>query len=68
MDRAHQLGQMKEVTVYRQIFKDTAEEKILQKSIQKSTVQQLVMMGGHAQGDLLHVEDVSLSLDDAQLE
>ncbi|XP_038720061.1 chromatin-remodeling ATPase INO80-like [Tripterygium wilfordii] len=69
MDRAHRLGQTKDVTVYRLVCKETVEEKILQRASQKSTVQQLVMTGGHVQGDLLAPEDVvSLLLDDAQLE
>lgn len=69
MDRAHRLGQTKDVTVYRLICKETVEEKILQRASQKSTVQQLVMTGGHVQGDLLAPEDVlSLLVDDAQLE
>ncbi|XP_074578356.1 chromatin-remodeling ATPase INO80 [Curcuma longa] len=69
MDRAHRLGQTKEVTVYRLICKETVEEKILQRASQKNTVQQLVMTGGHVQGDNLKPEDVvSLLLDDAQLE
>ncbi|CAN6557160.1 unnamed protein product [Malus baccata var. baccata] len=69
MDRAHRLGQTKDVTVYRLICKETVEEKILQRASQKNTVQQLVMMGGHVQGDILAPEDVvSLLLDDAQLE
>ncbi|KAL4204250.1 hypothetical protein AMTRI_Chr01g108830 [Amborella trichopoda] len=69
MDRAHRLGQTKEVTVYRLICKETVEEKILLRASQKNTVQQLVMTGGHVQGDLLAPEDVvSLLLDDAQLE
>ena len=41
----------------------------MQRDSQKNTVQQLVMTGGHAQGDLLPAKDVvSLLLDDAQLE
>ncbi|XP_078444984.1 DNA helicase INO80-like protein isoform X2 [Wolffia australiana] len=69
MDRAHRLGQTKEVTVYRLICKETVEEKILQRASQKSTVQQLVMTGGHVQGELMAPEDVvSLLLDDVQLE
>uniref|UniRef100_A0A2N9GUU1 Chromatin-remodeling ATPase INO80 n=1 Tax=Fagus sylvatica TaxID=28930 RepID=A0A2N9GUU1_FAGSY len=68
MDRAHRLGQTKDVTVYQLICKETVEEKILQRASKKSTVQQLVMTGGHVQGDLLAPEDVvSLLLDDAQL-
>lgn len=55
--------------MYRLICKETVEEKILQRASQKNTVQQLVMTGGHVQGDLLAPEDVvSLLLDDAQLE
>ncbi|KAL5719827.1 DNA helicase [Ranunculus cassubicifolius] len=69
MDRAHRLGQTKEVTVYRLICKETVEEKILQRASQKNTVQQLVMTGGHVQDDLLAPEDVvSLLLDDPQME
>lgn len=69
MDRAHRLGQTRDVTVYRLICKETVEEKILQRASQKSTVQELVMTGGHVQGDLLAPEDVvSLLIDDAQLE
>ncbi|XP_007028646.2 PREDICTED: DNA helicase INO80 isoform X1 [Theobroma cacao] len=69
MDRAHRLGQTKDVTVYRLICKETVEEKILRRASQKSTVQQLVMTGDLVQGDLLAPEDVvSLLLDDAQLE
>ncbi|KAJ0978921.1 hypothetical protein J5N97_014395 [Dioscorea zingiberensis] len=69
MDRAHRLGQTKEVTVYRLICKETIEEKILQRASQKNTVQQLVMTGGHVEGDILKQEDVvSLLIDDAQLE
>lgn len=55
--------------MYRLICKETVEEKILHRASQKNTVQQLVMTGGHVQGDLLAPEDVvSLLLDDAQLE
>lgn len=55
--------------MYRLICKETIEEKILQRASQKNTVQQLVMTGGHVQGELLKPEDVvSFLLDDAQLE
>jgi len=55
--------------VYRLICKETVEEKILQRASQKNTVQQLVMTGGHVQGEILKPEDVvSLLIDDAQLE
>lgn len=69
MDRAHRLGQTKEVTVYRLICKGTVEEKIVKRASQKNTVQQLVMTGGHSQGDVFEAEEVvSLLLDDTELE
>ncbi|KAG0572907.1 hypothetical protein KC19_VG134100 [Ceratodon purpureus] len=70
MDRAHRLGQTKEVTVYRLICKGTVEEKIMQRANQKNTVQQLVMTGNTAtQCDVLEAEEVvSLLLDDAEME
>lgn len=38
MDRAHRLGQTKQVTVYRLICKGTIEERILQRARKKSEV------------------------------
>ena len=38
MDRAHRLGQTKQVTVYRLITKGTIEERILQRAKQKDEV------------------------------
>lgn len=38
MDRAHRLGQTKQVTVYRLICKGTIEERILQRAREKSEV------------------------------
>lgn len=43
MDRAHRLGQDKNVTVYRFMCKNTIEEQIIKRASQKNTVQQLVM-------------------------
>ncbi len=43
MDRAHRLGQTREVWVYRLVLRGTVEERILQRASQKSTVQHLVM-------------------------
>jgi DNA helicase INO80 len=58
-----------QVTVYRLICKGTVEEKIVKRANQKNTVQQLVMTGGHSQGDVFEAEEVvSLLLDDAELE
>ena len=42
MDRAHRLGQTKQVTVYRLICKGTIEERILQRAKEKSEVRKLV--------------------------
>jgi hypothetical protein len=38
MDRAHRLGQTKQVTVYRLICKGTIEERILQRAKEKNEV------------------------------
>lgn len=38
MDRAHRLGQTKQVTVYRLICKGTIEERIMQRAREKSEV------------------------------
>jgi chromatin-remodeling ATPase INO80 len=38
MDRAHRLGQKKQVTVYRLVTKDTVEDRILQRAKEKSEV------------------------------
>lgn len=55
--------------MYRLICKGTVEEKIVKRASQKNTVQQLVMTGGHSQGDIFEAEEVvSLLLDDAELE
>lgn len=59
MDRAHRLGQTRDVTVYRLICRSTIEEKILQRAKEKSTVQQLVMTGQANTGDLFAPEEVT---------
>ncbi len=46
MDRAHRLGQTREVTVYRLVTAGTIEERILKRASQKNTVQKLVIGGG----------------------
>lgn len=43
MDRAHRLGQDKDVYVYRFVCKNTIEEQIIKRAGKKNTVQQLVM-------------------------
>ena len=46
MDRAHRLGQTKQVTVYRMITRGTIEERIRKRALQKEEVQKVVMTGG----------------------
>lgn len=45
MDRAHRLGQTKQVTVYRLLIKGTIEERMRDRAKQKEQVQQVVMEG-----------------------
>ncbi|KAF2474219.1 helicase SWR1 [Lindgomyces ingoldianus] len=46
MDRAHRLGQTKQVTVYRLITSGTIEERIRKRALQKEEVQRVVISGG----------------------
>ena len=46
MDRAHRLGQTKQVTVYRLITRNTIEERILKRAKEKEEVQKVVISGG----------------------
>ena len=46
MDRAHRLGQTKQVTVYRLITKNTVEERIMQRAKQKDKIHKVVIAGG----------------------
>lgn len=65
MDRAHRLGQTKQVTVYRLITKNTIEERILQRAKQKDEIQKVVISGGEFKSvDFKPREIVSLLLDD----
>ncbi|KAL9108918.1 MAG: hypothetical protein Q9227_006314 [Pyrenula ochraceoflavens] len=50
MDRAHRLGQTKQVTVYRLITRGTIEERIRKRALQKEEVQRVVISGGAGQG------------------
>ncbi|KAI1339430.1 SNF2 family N-terminal domain-containing protein [Xylariaceae sp. FL0016] len=50
MDRAHRLGQTKQVTVYRLITRGTIEERIRKRAQQKEEVQRVVIQGGGARG------------------
>lgn len=69
MDRAHRLGQTKQVTVYRLICKGTIEERILQRAREKSEIQRMVISGGNFKPDQLKPKEVvSLLLDDDEIE
>lgn len=50
MDRAHRLGQTKQVTVYRMITRNTIEERIRKRALQKEEVQRVVISGGSGAG------------------
>ncbi|KAL4883279.1 SNF2 family N-terminal domain-containing protein [Aspergillus karnatakaensis] len=50
MDRAHRLGQTRQVTVYRLITRNTIEERIRKRALQKEEVQRVVISGGAAGG------------------
>jgi len=50
MDRAHRLGQTKQVTVYRMITRGTIEERIRKRALQKEEVQRVVISGGASGG------------------
>jgi len=51
MDRAHRLGQTRQVTVYRLITQGTIEERIRKRALQKEEVQRVVIQGGGASVD-----------------
>lgn len=50
MDRAHRLGQTRQVTVYRMITRGTIEERIRKRALQKEEVQRVVISGGSGGG------------------
>ncbi|VVC26797.1 Helicase, C-terminal,Helicase superfamily 1/2, ATP-binding domain,P-loop containing nucleoside [Cinara cedri] len=69
MDRAHRLGQTKQVTVYRLITQNSIEERILQRAKEKSEIQRMVISGGNLKPDTLKPKEVvSLLLDDDKIE
>ncbi|ESO06198.1 hypothetical protein HELRODRAFT_106049 [Helobdella robusta] len=69
MDRAHRLGQTKQVTVYRLICEGTIEERILQRALEKSEIQRMVISGGNFAPDVLKPKEVvTLLLDDDDMD
>merc|ERR1712243_399092 len=71
MDRAHRLGQTRQVTVYRLVCKGTIEERSLQRAREKEEIHRMVIQGGSFKGkggDLRPKEVVSLLLDDEEIE
>lgn len=65
MDRAHRLGQTKQVTVYRLITKNTIEERIMQRAREKHEIQKVVISGGEfKQTEFKPKEIVSLLLEE----
>ena len=49
MDRAHRIGQTKQVVVYRFVTDESVEEKVLERAAQKLRLDQLVIQEGRAQ-------------------
>lgn len=52
MDRAHRLGQTRQVTVYRLLIRGTIEERMRDRAKQKEQVQQVVMEGKTQEKDI----------------
>jgi len=48
MDRAHRIGQKKQVYVFRFVTKDAVEEKVLERAAQKLRLDQLVIQQGRS--------------------
>ncbi|KAI6826477.1 SNF2 family DNA-dependent ATPase domain-containing protein [Hortaea werneckii] len=53
MDRAHRLGQTRQVTVYRLITRGTIEERIRKRALQKEEVQRVVISGQAGGGNVV---------------
>ena len=49
MDRAHRIGQMKQVYVFRFITEGSVEERMLERAAQKLRLDQLVIQQGRTQ-------------------
>lgn len=65
MDRAHRIGQTKQVYVFRFITEDSVEERMLERAAQKLRLDQLVIQQGRqqqAKGDAFFSVRSQLSL------
>jgi chromatin-remodeling ATPase INO80 len=51
MDRAHRLGQTRDVTVYRLITRGTIEEKVIERASRKDEIQKMVIHGNTFEGE-----------------
>ena len=62
MDRAHRIGQTKQVYVYRFVTEDAIEEKVLERAAQKLRLDQLVIQQGRVQHQATTSKDDLLSM------
>ncbi|KRX08854.1 P-loop containing nucleoside triphosphate hydrolase [Pseudocohnilembus persalinus] len=65
-DRAHRIGQTKDVFVYRMITKGTIEERIVRRAQQKQDIQTTVYGGGQLKTDTIRPQEVLELLFDEQ--
>eukprot|EP01017_Pseudomicrothorax_dubius_P009245 TRINITY_DN13107_c0_g1_i1.p1 TRINITY_DN13107_c0_g1~~TRINITY_DN13107_c0_g1_i1.p1 ORF type:complete len:997 (-),score=305.63 TRINITY_DN13107_c0_g1_i1:149-3079(-) len=63
-DRAHRIGQTKDVSVYRLVTKSTIEERIVRRAQQKQHVQATVYSGGAFKADVFKPQEVMALLFD----
>ena len=62
-DRAHRIGQTREVTVYRMIMKDTIEEKILELQESKKDLADAILSGANESLTSLSSEELMALLE-----
>mmetsp|Transcript_27639 Transcript_27639/g.24313 ORF Transcript_27639/g.24313 Transcript_27639/m.24313 type:complete len:152 (+) Transcript_27639:155-610(+) len=66
-DRAHRIGQTKDVYVYRVITKGTIEEKIVRRAQQKQNVQATVYSGGAFKAEFKPQDYIEMLFDENEL-